>query len=103
MASTTLTTWTRLTGSTFEQGFDLDPNWELDLSEDDRNAMNDAARTRLIKSADKFLMPYAAQMLGNGEIILDLDTNARTWNESAEESFREMLADIDYDDILATV
>ena len=103
MAFTNLTTWTRITGETFEQGYDLDPNWELDLSDDARDAMNDAARHRLIESADKFLMAYGAEMLGNGELILDLDANAQAWNEAAEEDFREMLAEIDYDDILATV
>jgi hypothetical protein len=101
MATTTLINWTHLTGSIFEQRFAFDSNSEFNPSNDSRNAMIAAARNHLIEAADKFLQPYSGQMLETGEILLDLDTNALTWNQQAENNFRKMLAGIDYHEILA--
>ena len=103
MTSTLLTTWTRLVGSTFEEGYDLDCNRELDLSDDARIAMNSDARERLVGAANEFLGGYGAQLFANGEIILNLDADALVWDDDAEDAFREMLADVDYDDILDAV
>lgn len=103
MTSTLLTTWTRLVGSTLEEGYDLDSNRDLDLSDDARSAMNADARDRLIGAANEFLAAYGAHLFANGEIILNLDADALAWDDDAEDAFREMLADVDYDDILDAV
>jgi hypothetical protein len=101
MATTTIINWTHLTGSIFEPKSGLNSHDELNTSNNARGSMSDAARKHLIKSANKFLQPYSGQMLETGEIILDLDTNALTWNQRAENNFRKMLAGIDYHGILA--
>lgn len=86
MATTLFTTATQIFGDTFENLTNGDPNFELDMTEEQREQFKVDCRDHFISEADQMLAPYGAEMLGNGDII-------GKWGESA--AFSEALLDGD--------
>ena len=98
--TTTVTTWTRLFGETFENGYDADPDRQIEMTDEQRADFLTACRTYLITKVDAILAPYGMEILGDGEIIGDIDG---AWIDLTEEdwgSICEEISMIDFDTIL---
>ena len=100
MTLTPLTNWVRLTGQTIDGFLDLDPRDELELDNEQREAMLKEAKDRLVTEADKILAPYGAQLLPDGGVYIDLNAeDPLEWDDAALEDFKERISMIEYDDI----
>ena len=103
MISTPLTTWTRIFRlSTFEDGYNADPNNEIDLTDEQREEFLTDCRAHLIAEADKVLAPYNAEILSNGDILGD--HNSRDAFDEALENgdLKEELGMIDFEEVVNT-
>lgn len=61
---------------TISVDYPVAPHAELDLSESERDLMNATTRGAYIEQIDEILQPYGAQVLGNGEIIVEVAKHA---------------------------
>lgn len=103
MNTTAYTTWTQLFNDTFENGYDADPNNDLELNDEQREQMLEECRDHLIDEANKILAPYHAYMIGNGEILGDADYAGDFPTDPTEEydDLTSALSMVDFDSILA--
>ena len=99
MTSTLQTTLVQLLGQTIGQCVDPDPNNDLDLDEEEHDALYQRALTVYEREADKVLAPYGCIILGNGEIVRrDIDDkDVAEWDE---EDVKEKLSMIDVSEVL---
>ena len=100
--TTTFSTWTRIfKTSTFEEATNGDPYNELDLTDDQRDALNETCRAAFIEQADSVLAPYGATMLGNGDIV-GAHSHAGDFDDALlEGDLKEELGMIDLGDTVA--
>ena len=95
--TTTITTWTRLFGETFESGYDADPDRQIEMTDEQRACFLTACRTYLITRVDAILAPYGMEILGDGEII---GIVGDSWTDLTDEDWdeiREEIGMIDFD------
>ena len=99
--TTTITTWTRLFKETFEDGYDADPNNDLNLPEEDREKFLEECRAHLEVEVDKVLgdIDPTAHILGNGEIIASIEGALRGLDEEGWEDLKERIGGIEFDEI----
>ena len=67
--------------------YNIDPHAELNLTDQEREELNQATKNAHIEAIDRILAPYGAQVLGNGEIICAYPIPtalAENWDEIAE-------------------
>lgn len=94
LTSTLQTTIVQLINATIDQASSIDTNGELDLTDGQRDEMNEAAASAFEAKADTILAPYGCTMLGNGDIIR-IDIDDATVLEWVEEDVREAIANIE--------
>ena len=99
--TTTITTWTRLFKESFEDGYDADPNNDLNLPEEDREKFLEECRAHLEVEVDKVLgdIDPTAHILGNGEIIASIEGALRGLDEEGWEDLKERIGGIEFDEI----
>lgn len=102
MAQTLVTTWTRLFGETFEQGYNPDPNNELELTDKEREKFLLKCRNYLETQVDIVLQSYdpSATILANGEIIADLNGVLGGLTDDDWEDIEEEISYISFDNFL---
>lgn len=104
MTTTLFTTWSQLFKETFENGYDADPNNDLELTDEKREDFLADCRDHLIEEADKILAPYHAYMIGNGDILGDVEYAGDFPTDPGTDEYddlKESLGMIDFDSILA--
>lgn len=94
-ATTTYFNYSQIAGDNL-QATDLDPFNNLELSDEQREEMNGEARNLIIATADKYLAPYGAEMVGNGDVYGPMQHAS----EIDREELREVLGFIDFDHII---
>lgn len=97
--TTTITTWTRIFKETFEDGYDADPNNDLNLPEEDREKFLEDCRAHLEAEVDKVLgdIDPTAHILGNGEIIASIEGALRGLDDEGWEDLKERIGEIEFD------
>lgn len=71
------------------EGFKFDPNNELNLNEEQREEMESDWKNRIVTAFDDVLNTYGAVILGNGQIIIDVNRYSE-FDEVSEEIFDEI-------------
>lgn len=94
-ATTTYFNYSQIAGDNL-QATDLDPFNNLELSDEQREEMNGEARNLIIATADKYLAPYGAEMVGNGDVYGPIQHAS----EIDREELKEVLGLIDFDHII---